>query len=58
MREASLGGTDTTGKQSRVGAFGEAVEGPGGAVESFLSKGAELRRISRSCETIEKKPYL
>ena len=56
--EASFGGTIAGGRVLTALAVGVAVGGPAPTVDTFLRSGAAVRRTSRSCEVIEKKPNL
>ena len=53
MRKGSLIGTETGGSALTVIAFAGEVGGPAGARESFLRRGIELSRTSRSWEVTE-----
>jgi len=48
MREASFRGTEAGGRAFTVVAFAGAESGPAAEGESFLKKGVELSRMSRS----------
>jgi hypothetical protein len=56
IREDSLGGIVTGGRELRDNAFGEVFGGPPTVGDSRLIKGADCKRTSRSWEGIEKNP--
>jgi len=56
MREVSLGGGRTRGRELRDVGRVSAEAGPVNAGERRLASGAEGTRIRRSCDGTEKKP--